>query len=256
MSLSFFFRLMVFLVAAAGIAQLSQTYSPDLFRQFLAARVSTAQPITFDRRALVYRVAKDRPLSFTFSRPAPLIRMMTQPAVRADLRGQKAGFIYQMHIRLLDNQGSLISEHRKYIHAQSPDDVFASGDVWRFFRDRPELIGAQDEVFIETDPGAARVEIAVLGADPGVEGVDVRVQEQRPLLDSQTLSAFRRRSSAEQRQLADANAFPPDMLTGAEIDNLIRNLWRPVGPDGIEGRDYLSLVLYEAERLPDVEAAP
>ena len=40
----------------------------------------------------------------------------------------------------------------------------------------------------------------------------------------------------------------------SELANLAGNLWRPVGPVGIEGRDYDALVIYEADRA-DEEAA-
>ena len=93
---------------------------------------------------------------------------------------------------------------------------------------------------IESAVPAARVEVEALDTDSAMLGVDLRLYEQQPAL------AFRRLSRREQRKLAAANAFPIDMLTREEMSYLARNHWRPVGPQGIEGRDYEAFVLYES----------
>jgi hypothetical protein len=253
MSLTFFFRTLIFMVVAAASVQATWLYSPALLQYLVEARNSTMQLARFDSRSLVYRMDMDRPITFTYSHPVELTKVIVQPSVREDLRGQDEGFVYGLHIRLFDSEGALIDEYDKYLFSRSPNEVFASGDVWRFFRDRPEVVAGQDELLIESDPRAAMIEFSVIEAQPGIVGVELRVYEHRPFQESQSRATFNRRSDAEQRALAQANAFPPDLLTDEEIANLTRNMWRPVGPNGIEGRDYTALVLYEGTRLPGLE---
>ncbi len=253
MSLTFFFRVLIFLTVAAAATQATWQYSPALLQYLVEARNSTMQLARFDSRSLVYRMDMDRPISFTYSNPVNLTKVIVQPSVREDLRGLEEGFVYGLRIRLFDSDGTLIKERDKYVFSRSPNEVFASGDVWRFFRDRSEVVAGQDEFLIESDPQAAMIEFSIIEAQPGIVGVELRVYEHRPFQESQSRSTFNRRSDAERRALAQANAFPPELLTDGEIANLTRNMWRPVGPNGIEGRDYLALVLYEGTRLPGLE---
>ncbi len=253
MSLTFFFRTLFFLIVAAASVQATWLYSPALLQYLVEARSSTMELAKFDSRSLVYRMDMNRPISFTYSHPVKLTKIIVQPSVREDLRGLEEGFVYGLRIRLFDAEGEMVDQHDKYLFSRSPNEVFASGDVWRFFRDRPEVVAGQDELLIESDPRAAAIEFSVIEAQEGIEGVELRVYEHRPFQESQTRSTFNRRSNAEQRALAQANAFPPDLLADQEIANLTRNMWRPVGPNGIEGRDYTALVLYEGTRLPGLE---
>jgi hypothetical protein len=253
MSLTFFFRTLIFLAVAAASVQATWLYSPALLQYLVDARNSTIQLARFDSRSLVYRMDMDRPITFTYSHPVELTKIIVQPSVREDLRGLEEGFVYALRIRLFDSEGMLIDEHEKYLFSRSPNEVFASGDVWRFFRDRPEVVAGQDELLIESDPRASAIEFSIIEAQEGIVGVELRVYEHRPFQESQSRSTFNRRSDYEQRALAQANAFPPDLLTDEEIANLTRNMWRPVGPNGIEGRDYTALVLYEGTRLPGLE---
>jgi hypothetical protein len=252
-SLTFFFRTLIFLAVAAIAAQASWLYAPSFVQYLIEARNSTVQLAKFDSRSLVYRMEMDRPISFTYSHPVDLTKIIVQPSVREDLRGLEEGFVYGLHIRLFDSEGALIDERDKYLFSRSPNEVFASGDVWRFFRDRPEVVAGQDELLIESDPRAAMIEFSVIEPQEGIVGVELRVYEHRPFMESQSRSTFNRRSDSEQRALAGANAFPPDLLTDEEVANLTRNMWRPVGPNGIDGRDYTALVLYEGTRLPGLE---
>lgn len=259
MSLTFLFRLLAFLFLITPAAWLGARYGPELADYLAGARGSTVGDTRIASRSIVYRLNADHPVEFTFSQPVDLLKVIAQPAVDQALHDKAGGVVYGFRVDLLDGEGQLIKQHDVYLHADSPDATYASGTRWRFFRNRPELVAAQDEVLVASDPRAASVHFTALPSDDGVLAIDVRVYEQRPFLGQQAIDAFRRRSAAEQADLAAANAFPPDMLTAQEMNNIGRNQWRPVGPGGIAGRDYLALVLYEgskpSENQPQHEGA-
>ncbi|WP_427969094.1 hypothetical protein [Altererythrobacter sp.] len=246
MSLTFLGRFIGFLMLAAIAALTGREYGLPIANYIAGARNSTAQDARFATRALVYRLPEQSPLSFTFSQPLTLFKLLIQPAVNADDHGRASGFVYGVKIHMYDATGAEVGAQEVYLHADSPDEVFASGEKWRFFRDRPEMVAGQDEILVESELPFVQADIEVLDEDQGVLGVDLRAYEQRPFLGSQAISAFLRRSKAEKRSLAAANAFPSDMLTQDEMTFLAANHWRPVGPTGIEGRDYQAFVLYEA----------
>ena len=242
MSLTFVTRLLLFLLLVTPMAVFGGRYGPQLGSYLNQARLSTAQEARFASRAIVYRLEPDRPISFTFSQPVNLFKLIVHPTVTEEHRAYAPGFVYGFNIRLFEI----------FFHADPPDEVFVSGLRWRFFRNRPELVAGQDSIEIWSDERVASIEIVALESDAAVTGIDVRLYERRPFLGQQAIASFRRLSEEEQMALAGANAFPPDMLTADEMNYIGLNQWRPVGPVGIAGRDYLSLVVYEG-MLPSGE---
>lgn len=248
MSLTFVTRLLLFLLLATPAAIAGGHYGPQLADYLSQARVSTAQEARFESRAIVYRLERDRAVSFAFSQPVQLFKLIVHPTVGVADRARTEGFVYGFRARLIDGDGTLLAQHDIHFHAKSPDEVFASGTRWRFFRNRSELIAAQDSIEIASEARVARIELAALPSDRGVSGIDVRVYERRPVLGQQAIGNFRRLSKEEQQALAGANVFPPDMLTADEMNNIALNQWRPVGPVGIAGSDYVMHVVYEGLR--------
>jgi hypothetical protein len=112
------------------------------------------------------------------------------------------------------------------------------------------MVAGMDDVVIAAPSPVVRAEWRLVAADSKIIGVDIRVYERQPLLASNAVTSFHRRSAEEQAKLAEANAFSPDMLTNDEITNITSNMWRPLGPVGIAGRDYRPMVLYEGTRRP------
>ena len=248
MSLTFVTRLLLFLLLTIPAAIAGGRYGPQLADYLSQARFSAAQEARFESRAIVYRLEQKRAGSFAFSQPANLFKLIVHPTVGEADRARPEGFVYGLRARLFDGDGTQLAQHDVHFHAKSPDEVFASGVRWRFFRNRSELIAAQDSIEIASDQRVATVELTALPSDRGVTGIDVRLYERRPFLGQQALATFHRLSDEEQLALAGANAFPPDLLTAEEMNNIALNQWRPVGPVGIAGRDYLSLVIYEGLR--------
>lgn len=252
MSLTFLTRLLLFLALVTPAAILGGQYGPSIGSYLSQARISTAQDTRFASRAIVYRLERERPIAFAFSQSADLFKLIVHPTVSEADRAYAPGYVYGFRIHLFDGDGAEVGQRDIYFHADSPDTVFASGLRWRFFRNRPELVAGQDSIEIATEERIARVELRALDSDPAVTGIDIRLYERRPFLGQQALASFRRLSEEEQAALAGANAFPPDMLTAEEMNNIGLNQWRPVGPVGIAGRDYISLVVYEG-LLPAID---
>lgn len=206
------------------------------------------QPIA--RRLITYRLDPLRPTVFRFSQPLAELRMITQPVLSPAAVQPGKHWIYGVRVDLLDASGSMIETVT--IHARStilePDGARRGPE--RYYRGATDLVASGDEFHVGGSRPVAAIRVLAGKADPGVVAIDLRVSEQRPLIDSAAESAFARASPVERERLAAANAFPPELLTRAERMAIARNQWRPVGPVGIEGRDYVSQVLYEEEESP------
>jgi hypothetical protein len=211
------------------------------------AKVGGFNPDAIARRVIVYRLDPRRATLFQFSQPIARTRIIGQPILKPDSAEPGEGWLYAYHVELLDSAGKVIDRYT--IHARAalirPDG--SRRKPYRYFRDSDNLVALSDEAVIGAHRPIAAIRMLAGEADPDVVAIDVRVAEQRPLLDATAEPAFLRLSPDDRRRLAAPSAFPPELLTREERENLARNQWRPVGPVGIDGRDYRMSVLYTEE---------
>lgn len=248
MSLSFAIKMLVFVFLAIGSGIAGQEYAWPLVSYFKDAREITARETRISKRSIVYRIPANNHLDFAFAQPVTNAKVIVSPAVTHAVRDQKGGFKYGLRLRWFDVEGNKLSEHAVHLQAGSPDEVFASGATWRFFRTRPELVAGQDQLRVESPSPAVSLEIESFDVGDGIVGIDVRVFQQLAFLGNQSLAAYRRLSDSARDRLIETNAFPNELLSDEEKSNLARNQWRQVGPRGLHNRDYTMLVLYEAVR--------
>ncbi|MBX7494626.1 hypothetical protein K3172_02010 [Qipengyuania sp. 6B39] len=245
MSLSFLGRSAVFALLAIIAAWAGWVWAVPLARYVIAAQDSTQTGIDIASRAIAYRLDGERPMAFAFSQPLDRVKIISHAAV-VDAPGPTLGARYTVRVRLFDADGAELASYDRSLLSGRQDDETATGSVRRFYRAGDASIWGQDQLIVENGAPFTRVEVELVDADAFVDGVDVRVYERRPIRSGEERSVFLRRSAEERAAFAAANSFPAEMLTPDEIRNLAINLWRPVGPVGIEGRDYRALVVYSA----------
>ncbi len=248
MSLSLLAKSFVFALCALASAWAGREYAIPLATYFTDVREITARDARISKRSIAYRIPQNRSLEFVFSQPVTVAKILVHPSVGEDLRAREEGFVYGLRMRWIGVDGEELSVHEAYVQADSPDTVFTSGNVWRFFRTRPELVAGQDQLIVESDAPAARIKLEAFDVEQGIIGVDARVFEQHVYFGNQALSSYRRLSADTRALLAAPNAFPHDMLTDEEQSALRRNHWRSAGPVGVVGKDFTMLILYEALR--------
>lgn len=245
------------LLVLAGLAALLAWHFAPRFRG-LADQVAVAgqgqQRVAW--RVITYRLDPVRPTVFRFSQPLAELRIISQPVVAPQSVAPGKHWIYSVEVELLDSAANVIGTQT--IHARSmvlEADGTRRGPV-RYYRGRPEAVAPADEFHLAGDRPVAAIRVRAGQADQGVVAIDLRISEQRPLIESAAESAFARYSPADRQRLAAASAFPPEMLSREERMAIARSQWRPIGPIGIEGRDYTSNVLYEEEESPPQPTAP
>jgi hypothetical protein len=248
MSLSLLAKGLVFLCLALIAGVSGSKYAAPIAAYVTDARDVTARDARISKRSIAYRIPQDGKLVFAFSQARSTAKILVAPSVGEEVRALEEGFVYGIRVRWIGSEDQILSSHDVYLQADSPDTVYTSGEKWRFFRTRPELVAEQDQLLVESPEPAARLELEGFDIDGGIVGIDVRVFEQRTYLGNQSLAAFRRLSDDTRAVLAAPNAFPADMLSEEEEFYLGKNHWRALGPVGRNGRDYTMLVLYEALR--------
>lgn len=196
-------------------------------------------------RLIAYRLDPVRPTVFRFSQPLAQTRIITLPVIAPGQASPGEGWVYAIRLELLDNAGTIIETRVVHSHSVLLERDGQRRGALRYYRGRDDVIGPADEVRISGKRPFAALRVFSAAADPDVIAVDVRVSEQRPLTESAAASAFVRFSPIERKRISAANAFPPELLTSEERIGLAVHQWRPVGPVGIDGRDYRMGVMYE-----------
>lgn len=239
------------IAAGVGAAALARD---DIVRLFGASGLQSEAEASASKRMLVYRLDPARPLTFAFSRPAELVRIVAQPLIDPRDWKRRDHWTYGYRVILRDAAGGEIARHDIYSRALHPRRILPFRRPVRFMRDSELEIALQDDVIVSSEPGASTMEIVPLASDPGVRHIDLRVYERLPFIGRTAVSAFRRRSQEEQAELAEASALPVEMLTDADRAALMTNRWKVLGPTGIAGEDYAVFVVYEGRFLAESEA--
>ncbi len=251
-SLSTLGQLLIFAIVAVPLAWAITIFAPKAANYLLTAKATTGYDLRVSRRLITYRLTPKKPVSFSFSKPLTLFRILSSAELTRGETERENGWVYGYVVEMLDTNGKIIGTHNIYSRSVIRDRLNLEEDRNRFYRGRTPSITLDDNAIISSEKPVASVRILPLPYGPGVAGIDIRVYERRPLISSNALAAFRRRSPDEQSDLARANAFPPELITEEEMINISKNQWRPVGPLGIEGQDYKMLVLYES-KYPRIE---
>lgn len=236
------------ILVLAGLAALLGWYLAPRFLALAGQEgVSGQDRQSAARRLITYRLDSLRPTVFRFSQPLNELRIIAQPVLARRAIEPGRHWIYSIKAGLLDASGAIIETVTIYGRSTILEADGRRRGPARYYRGSADMIGPVDEFHIAAGRPVAAIRMLAGPADPGVVAIDLRVSEQRPLIDSAAESAFARYSPTDRARLSAASAFPPELLTRAERMAIARNQWRPVGPVGIEGRDYVSQIMYEEE---------
>jgi hypothetical protein len=244
-SLSMAGRLLIGFVLAAGLAATAQQLS--LKGEHRSDAGQQAEVADFARRMLVYRFEPGRWTTFRFSQPVRQARIITHPILGAGTADPGESWTYAVRAELLDDNGQVLERRDLYSRTILYDRDGHLRVPLRQYRGSSELVAPSDEIRIAAVQPVSAIRLLTAERDRDVIAVDVRVSERRPLLTSTASLAFLRYSPEDKARLASPNAFPYELLTPVERANIAINQWRPVGPIGIDGREYRMRVLYEEE---------
>ncbi|MFO7800855.1 MAG: hypothetical protein R6V55_01015, partial [Desulfovermiculus sp.] len=100
---------------------------------------------------------------------------------------------------------------------------------------------------------AERLRLRLHQAGKPLQGAVVRVYYPEYHSEREVSYLWHRLPEKTKRNLAEGNVYPTQFLTPQEQRNVIRSMWRPTAPQGVEGKDYELQRLY---RLQTDQAVP
>ncbi|MBI4859040.1 MAG: hypothetical protein HY815_02015 [Candidatus Riflebacteria bacterium] len=215
--------------------------------------------------AAVYLLPKDRWLTFDIPPHQKILRVLTSASLS---RNQPVSvsdeWAYGLRYELLTRQGKLVVTKPYECRARLTRFVDAPGAApytAGFFRNEPIVPLDSRTILVNLralDERPALLRMKLESADPKVLDVGVRVyaQEQQP--EHKLRIRWQRLTAARMEQFARASVYRPELLTDEEKMNLVRTTWSPVGPVGLEGREFTRRLLYTLKEVAGkpVEAPP
>lgn len=223
----------------------------SLWPQALSWRLQgglTVPPAAVATVSTVYQLEQQW-LTFALPAGSRLLKILSNANLPLAAAVPDAGTPYVLEYRVLDGAGAELSAGL-YHHRSAP----------LFSRGQPpgELRPAAYYLEKDLQPAAGRILLLNLQGLAEPAQLQLRVQPGAPEVASVALRLYhleqesehklgflwQRLSQGQRQSLARSSVYPPELLSAAEKLNLVRQGWRPIGPQGVAGEDYVSRQLY------------
>lgn len=240
------------LLVAAGLGRWAwQGLDRQELAAFLSGRLEGAMP------GNSYLQQGDNWLEFQLGGNGNSLHIVSNASVRpAQASGNETVWWYAFHYQLLDSGGGVLREG-DYHHRTHITRYLEPGHermVTRSFLLDPQRVptdGRRMVVPLLPTDQPARLRLRVSHADPALLDVMFRVYEQETLAEHKIDYRWQRLSEPSKQVLARGSVYGPEHLRSTEQQNLLRARWRPLGPVGIKGNDYLSRKIYTQQGMED-----
>lgn len=252
------FLLVTILIAAGAWLSL------PVFINYAQAWLKHLQTANIDNLAatasssLAYPVKPKQWLKFALQEGSLQLRIITNAHIqRADAAALDSNWAYALHYELLDKNNVVLKagvyhQHSRLTLYKAAEGGRVNGNYYLDPVTVP-LDGRLILLGLQGIKGVAFLRIGLENNSPAVTEAAVRVYEPAKISDREVATSWLRMNQAQKDSLAKNSIYPSPLLSTAEQTNLLKHQWQPVGPMGVEGKDYQSLTLYS---LKDLEQEP
>ena len=244
-SIGYLLVTVMLLLAAAGLGRWAwQGLDRQELAAFLSGQLEGALP------GNSYLQQGDNWLEFRLDGNGSSLHVVSNASVQfAQESGNETVWWYAFHYQLLDGDGEVLREGEYYhrTHITRYREPRRGRMVTRSFLLDPQRVptdGRRMVVPVLPADRPVRLRLRVSHADPGLLDVMFRVYEQETLAEHKLDYGWQRLSEPGKQALARGSVYGPEHLRPTEQQNLLRARWRPLGPVGIKGNDYLARKIY------------
>jgi hypothetical protein len=222
----------------------------DVARRWTEATEDAGDRFADANTSVIYPLDAEEWTHFPFSNPPSAVRIVSHADVPAEtLEVPDTRWRYAVAVQVLGRSGAVIRETVQHFRTRViayRDTNTGEAFTATAYADGTVVPTAADAVALDLSdleqPTAIRARIA--STDPGIRSVALRVYERQPATERRLSVGWQRLSAEDRAYLAQGNVFPPERLSADERINALRNRWTPIGPSGVEGRDYRAQTLY------------
>jgi hypothetical protein len=219
--------------------------------------------IPFSQISWGYELNMDKWITFLVPVASDTIKIVTNAnLVVGSGNDPGAKWRYAIDWQILDKDTNRIVKSGQY-NFETGITRFATEDIEQpytaaFYLDSSDmpadgrvLVLNTKELSLTGKPVILRFRLAA--SDPGISGVLLRTYNQEPTSERRLDFSWMRITKRQKDILSQGNVYPSELLTEIERQNLLRQLWAPISPEGIEGHDFLARKIYV---IRDIEGAP
>jgi len=206
--------------------------------------------------SLSYVINDDGWLVFPFEFRGNLLRIVSNANLPMNINLKRdEDWWYSIRYQVIGDDGDVLIDRTHALHSKV---TFYRDKRWGEFTSsfytEPNIIPADSREFRVNisrlkEPHAIRFKL--LRKDKDIKDISVRVYIRYEPRKEMPGYMWRRFSKRKKERLAMGNVYPPQLLTDFEKKQLLKRQWRPLGPLGAEGKDFISRKLYV---LKEVEA--
>ena len=248
---------LVFLLAGCGLF----FYFGGHLRPFVAPhfaflswpQITKLEPNQSFQRQPVFQVDAARPLIFPISRDDTFARVVCHADIDALQKEKVRENPFVIMVEALDANGRLLkSIPYTFKAALSQEQMDPQSQVF-FYEDSPDVPTLRHVIEINLKsikPKTLRLKL--VSKDPLIKSVWATVLEPNTQADRTLLSSWYRLPESYQLSLSRGGVFPASSLNNTQRENLIHNRGRPIGPWGVEGRDYVQNILCVIQKKDDL----
>lgn len=258
----YFLALLLFVVSA-------WFFLPTVLNKIKAGfyRLQTADIHTLSATAsssLVYPIKDEQWLTFAIPEKSAQLRIITNAHVKrtdvqlaltqirqANVMTQAPNWAYAIHYELLDAKKSLLTSG--VYHQRSKVTFYKDSDgssVTNNYYANQHIVPLDGRLILlnlQTMKDVAFLRIRLESIHPAISEIAVRAYVPAKIAEQRVASSWLRLIQEQKDKLAESSVYPAALLSASEQLNLIRNQRQPLGPVGIEGKDYVTLNLYTLE---------
>ncbi|MBT3093519.1 MAG: hypothetical protein KME58_11550 [Candidatus Thiodiazotropha sp. (ex Lucina pensylvanica)] len=198
--------------------------------------------LTGTRSSIAYGLDDGQWTVFLLTGHADMLRIVTNAIVgRPLVEAPEEGWLYALDYRLLDGAGRELESGEFYHRTRI-----------RQYRDMTSGEVVNQNAFLTADrvpsdsrvhimpliESAAKLMLKVKSMDAPLQAITVRIYEPEQYTELKLDAAWRKLTSSQRVRLARGSVYNPELLLAKERRNLLRNSWKPLGPLGVQGRDY------------------
>lgn len=223
---------------------------------FYGAIQQKSQVAADAQASTAYVVSRDRPLEFRLSGHADLVRLRVHALLPQGTEvGSAPSAAFALRIEILDTNNNLLSE--QIYHVRSVVGRYldpATGELFALnLVDDPAYAVAGVNLIplnLTAWPSAQGVRITLAETEAAIAEVGLRLYEPEAIPEHSIEGFWQRLSERQRTRLAEGNVYPHNLLTSTERAAVLSQRWRPVGPTGVQDREYRVRSLFAREDRP------
>jgi len=212
--------------------------------------------------SLCYQIDLDKWTPFTLDERYRRIRVLSNASFKADFYPeQEQRFWYRLHYQILDKDQQVLKDQKYYHHTgltRYLDPETQSTVDTRFYNDQSLKPGDISSIVMNLDlnMNAYYIRFKLAEKDINMQEVIVRVYQEEKTSPQKLGYLWNRLSHDDKKALAKGNVYPHHLMVDQEIHHVLYKKWRPLGPTGVEGRDYHIRRLYIVKEIDGERISP